>query len=110
QVASNSNMPALKQIAKIRIARILAAGKSYSNALEELAQVDDATYLPVINELKGDIYGTTGKYDEAIKSYRLAIDQIKNNGMGNLYLEMKTNELAIKNQSMNAEPKKVQPA
>lgn len=110
QVAAKSNMPALKQIAKIRIARLLTAGKSYNEALDELAKIDDSTYLPVINELRGDIYGNIGKYDEAIKSYRLAIDQIKNNGMGNLYLEMKTNELAIKNQSLNAEPKKVQPA
>lgn len=109
-VAEKSNMTALKQIAKIRIARLMAAEKSYDNALNELSAVVDETYLPVINELKGDIYGATGKYQEAIKSYRLAIDEVKTNGMGNLFLEMKTNELAIKNQSVITDEKKVQSA
>lgn len=107
-VALKSNMPALKQIAKIRIARLLAAEKSYTNALKELSSVEDEAYLPVINELKGDIYGATGQYQQAITSYRQAINEVKNNGMGNLFLEMKTNELAIKNQSMVSDDKKVQ--
>ncbi len=109
-VATDSKMVALKQIAKIRIARILSAGKAYSDALNELSNVVDKAYLPVINELKGDIYGATGKYQEAISAYRLAIDEVKTNGMANLFLEMKTNELSMKNQSMvsdNTQPKKV---
>lgn len=110
QVATKSQMPALKQIAKIRIARIYAASKSYNDALKELSAIDEKAYLPVINELKGDIYSVTGKYQEAIKSYRLAIDEVKTNGMGNLFLEMKTNELAIKSQSMLVDGKKSQPA
>ncbi len=109
-VADKSDMPSLRQIAKIRVARLMAAEKSYSKALNELSSVVDETYLPVINELKGDIYGATGKYQEAISSYRLAIDEVKTNGMGNLFLEMKTNELAIKNQSVITDDKKVQSA
>jgi predicted negative regulator of RcsB-dependent stress response len=109
-VADNSKMLSLKQIAKIRIARILTAEKSYANALTELSSIDDATYLPVINELKGDIYGATGKYQEAMNSYKQAIDEVKNNGMGNLFLEMKTNEIADKTQSMTTDEKKVQAA
>ena len=107
-VAEKSKMTSLKQIAKIRIARILAADKAYSDALKELSSVEDKVYLPVINELKGDIYGATGQFQEAISSYRLAIDEVKNNGMGNLFLEMKTNELANKSQSMISEEKKSQ--
>jgi predicted negative regulator of RcsB-dependent stress response len=110
KVANKSNMTALKQIAKIRIARLFAADKFYSNALNELSTIDDNTYLPVINELKGDIYGETGQYQQAINSYRLAIDEVKTNGMGNLFLEMKTNELASKNQSVAVEDKKIQAA
>ncbi|MGL6030045.1 MAG: YfgM family protein [Legionella sp.] len=99
-VAAKSSMPALKQIAKIRIARIYAAEKSYDHALKELNLIDDKTYLPVVNELKGDIYGAQGQFQEAVNAYRLAIDEVKTNGMGNLFLEMKTNELATKTQSM----------
>jgi predicted negative regulator of RcsB-dependent stress response len=109
-VASNSRMLPLKQIAKIRIARILAAGKDYTNALSELSSVEDTTYMPVINELKGDIYGATGQYQEAINAYRLAITEVKNNGMGNLFLEMKTNELANKTHPTVSEDTKLQNA
>lgn len=109
-VADNSKLRTLKQIAKIRLARILVANKSYANALSELSNVEDATYLPVINELKGDIYGATGKYEEAMNSYKQAMDEVKVNGMGNLFLEMKTNEIAVKTQSMISDEKKTQAA
>jgi predicted negative regulator of RcsB-dependent stress response len=109
-VATNSKMLALKQIAKIRIARIFAAEKSYTNALKELSSVDDSTYVPVINELKGDIYGATGQYQEAMNSYKLALDEVKTNGMSNLFLEMKTNELESKSHSMISEDKKIKSA
>lgn len=109
-VADNSKLRTLKQIAKIRLARILVANKSYANALSELSKVEDATYLPVINELKGDIYGATGKYEEAMNSYKQAMDEVKVNGMGNLFLEMKTNEIAVKTQSMISDEKKIQAA
>jgi predicted negative regulator of RcsB-dependent stress response len=109
-VSDNSKMNSLKQIAKLRMARILAAEKSYEEALKQLNVVVDATYLPVINELKGDIYGATGKYEEAMNSYKQAIEEVKNNGMGNLFLEMKSNEIADKTQSMVSEDQKVQSA
>jgi len=107
-VVANSHMLPLKQIAKIRIARILAAGKDYKSALNELSSIDDSSYLPVINELKGDIYGETGQYQNAMSAYRLAITEVKNKGMGNLFLEMKTNELAIKTQSVISNEKKIE--
>ena len=99
-VASKSKVPALKQVAKIRFARILTAEKKYPNALNELSSVEDKTYLSVINELKGDIYGATGQYQNAINAYQLAISEVKRKGMGNLFLEMKTNEIANKTQSV----------
>lgn len=100
-VANNSKMPAFKQIAKIRISRLFAAEKSYDQALTELSVVDDEAYRPVINELKGDIYAATGKYQQAISSYKEAINEVRTHGMGNLFLEMKTNELAALTQSMS---------
>ncbi len=93
-VALHSKMPALKQAAKIRLARILAAEKAWDSALNELADVKDSFYLPVINELKGDIYAATGRRDEAVSSYQAAMNEVQARGLGNLFLEMKTNELA----------------
>ena len=98
-VADKSQMHALKQVAKIRMARLLAAEKNYDLALDELNIVDDSAYMPVINELKGDIYAATGRYQQAVSSYREAITEVRTHGMGNLFLEMKTNELAALTQS-----------
>lgn len=98
-VAENSPMEALKQVAKIRIARLLVAQKNYDKALLELSSIDDSAYMPVVNELKGDIFAATGKYQQAIGSYKEAITAVRTQGIGNLYLEMKTNELAALAQS-----------
>ena len=109
-VANSSKMQSLKQVAKIRIARLFAAEKAYDKALAELGIVDDATYMPVINELRGDIYTATGQYEQAIASYKEAITEVRTNGMGNLFLEMKTNELAALAQSGNTEKTALQAA
>ena len=107
-VATHSKMVTLQQVAKIRLARLLVASKSYDKALDELNKVDSSTYLPVVSELRGDIYAATGKYPQAIVSYREAISAVQKNGMGNLFLEMKTNELAAKTQSMKLDDGKSQ--
>lgn len=107
-VANNSPLKALKQVARIRIARLLAAEKSYDDALTELTSVDDVAYLPVVNELKGDIFVATGQYKQAIVSYKEAITAVRTQGMGNLYLEMKTNELAALSQAVNAQKNSAQ--
>lgn len=93
-VALHSKMPALRQVAKIRLVRVLAAEKSYDSALDELANINDPAYFSTVNELKGDIYAATGRYPEAVGFYREAINAGQAKGMGNLFLEMKTNELA----------------
>lgn len=105
-VATHSKMNALQQIAKIRLARLLAAEKSYDKALQELGKIDSKVYMPVVNELRGDIYAATGQYQQAVVAYRKAITEVHTNGMGNLFLEMKTNELAAMTQSMKADNKK----
>jgi len=100
QVATHSKMTALQQVAKIRLARLLLAEKSFDKALSELEQIADTAYMPAINETKGDIFAASGQYPEAIASYRKAITEAQTQGMGNLFLEMKTNELAALAQSM----------
>lgn len=99
KVADESNMPALKQVASIRMARLLAEQKSYTQALTILNGIKESLYLPVINELKGDIYGAMGEYQNAQTAYKQALEAVKLNGMSNLFLEMKSNELSIKSQS-----------
>ena len=100
-VVNSSKLLSLKQIAKIRLARILVEKKSYADALNELNRIEDSTYLSVINELKGDIYSATGQFKEAMNSYQQALAEVKNNSIANSFLEMKTNEIAVKTESAN---------
>ncbi|KTD61678.1 YfgM family protein [Legionella spiritensis] len=109
-VAKHSTMSAFKQIAKLRISRLFVAEKQFDKALTELSVVDDGAYMPLINELKGDIFAATGKYQQAILSYKEAMSQTRIKGMGNLFLEMKTNELASLTQSMSNDKHSLQAA
>lgn len=103
-VAEHAPMKSLQQIAHIRAARLLTAKQSYEKALAELALVDEKNYLPLVNELKGDIFTATGQYQKAIASYKEAMEGVHTQGIGNLYLEMKTSELAALTQSKKNEP------
>ena len=98
-VAGYSKVVAVQQIAKIRLARIYAADKEYEKALEQLVKVDNPTYMPVVNELKGDIFAAMGQYQKAVSSYKNAINDVQSRGIGNLFLEMKTNELVAMSQT-----------
>ena len=100
-VATHSKIISLQEIAKIRLARLLTAEKSYDKALTELDKVNSHVYLPLVNELKGDIYAATGQYQQAVSFYQLAIGGVQKQGIGNSFLEMKTNDLLAMKQSMS---------
>ncbi|MDF1646044.1 MAG: tetratricopeptide repeat protein [Legionellaceae bacterium] len=93
-VALYAKMPALQQVARIRLVRLWISEKAYDKALKYLDQTDSSMYKPLVDELKGDIYAATGRYDEAEALYREAREEVKLRGVGNVFLEMKTNELA----------------
>lgn len=96
QVAERSKVSTLKQIAKIRLARIFVAQKLYDQALAQLSDMNDTTYLPVINELKGDIYVAQQQYSQAATMYQNALSEIQAKGLSNPFLEMKNNQLATR--------------
>lgn len=95
-VAKHSKMDALKDVAKIRLARLLVADKSYDAALSELETIKNTTYLPVVSEVKGDIFTATDRDSEALIAYRDALKALQVDGIANLFLEMKANELEAK--------------
>jgi predicted negative regulator of RcsB-dependent stress response len=109
-VASYGKMPAFQQIAKIRLARLLIAEQTFDQALAELNEVNDKAYIPLINEIKGDIYTAKGEYPKAMNAYRKAVAEAQGQGMGNLFLEMKTNELATLTQAAQTNRNKAQTA
>lgn len=68
--AANNN---LKQIAKIRAARILFADHKNQDALALLSKVDDQGYLAAIAELRGDILLALGNAAAAKTAYQEAL-------------------------------------
>jgi len=101
-VAEHSQIKELAIVAKIRLARIWFVHKEYNKALAILKGMDFKVYLPLVDELRGDIYTSMNQFDKAVKFYRKALSEVQNYGVGNLYLEMKSNDL-IALSSQNAE-------
>lgn len=69
----------LKNIASVRLARVLASSGKYDEALQLASQSYGASYESVLEELKGDIYSAQKKVEEARKAYERAILAAKNN-------------------------------
>lgn len=67
--ASNMSM---KQIARLREARVLLAQNQAASAQKVLAIVDDKTFQPAIDEIQGDIYSAQGNPTKARQSYQAA--------------------------------------
>ncbi len=62
----------LRQIARVRNARVLIAMKKPQEAVDLLAAIDDTGYLADINETLGDALLALGKTSEAEEAYRKA--------------------------------------
>ncbi|NDH08952.1 MAG: hypothetical protein EBY16_04950 [Gammaproteobacteria bacterium] len=93
-VANNSETSELADVAKIRLARVWLAKEQYANALGILKNMHSKAYLPIVDELKGDIYTHMNQYDKAVDFYRKALSEVQNYGVGNLFLEMKSTDSA----------------
>lgn len=73
-VVKKSSNKTLRQLANIRVARVLLAMKKPEEALKQLTHVYDKAYLVEINEATGDSYLALGKVAEAEKAYNKAKD------------------------------------
>ena len=71
-ILKNSHVRSLKQIARIRAARILLAQKKPKDAMSILNKVDDKTFKPLIENVKGDIHNAMGNGKAAQKAYQAA--------------------------------------
>ncbi|MFM2317925.1 MAG: hypothetical protein RLZZ215_546 [Pseudomonadota bacterium] len=77
-VIAHSQDPDLKNIASVRLARVLASTGQYDEALSLASQTYAASYESVLEEIKGDIYSAQNKVEDARKAYERAILAAKN--------------------------------
>lgn len=88
-VADNAKQPALKDIARLRLARVMLADGEAAAALDALKEVDMEAYGVPAQEIKGDILVALNRLDEARSAYRSAIKATTGPGEDQDRLQMK---------------------
>lgn len=84
-------------IARLRLARVIAAQGGEDNAqraIELLDSADPGAYLASFEEAKGDIYLTIGRRDEARQAYKKALDSAQGGEAQRPLLSIKIDDLA----------------
>jgi predicted negative regulator of RcsB-dependent stress response len=93
-VAKHANSNALKEVARLRLARILIEQNKPQDALETLTKVNDISYIPMIEEVRGDSYLALNQKDKAHTHYQLALNSIPGLATMRPILAMKLDNLA----------------
>ncbi|MBY0378757.1 MAG: tetratricopeptide repeat protein [Gammaproteobacteria bacterium] len=76
-VLDHGKVDAFKQVARIRLARVLLAQNKINEAETVLKSVDDKTYTPLIEATRGDIFLAQKQYDKARQAYQSALKDAK---------------------------------
>ncbi len=80
-IFNNAKDSSMKSIAVLRKARALSELNKPSEAISELAKINDSSFTKEATLLKGDILLSENKFDEAVKVYESMIDDDKNSSL-----------------------------
>jgi predicted negative regulator of RcsB-dependent stress response len=89
-----SHIPALREIARIRIARIMITQKNPAAALDILKNTKDSPFMGLIDEVRGDAYLAQNNSVAARLAYQHALDELPNADVSRPVLQMKYDNLA----------------
>lgn len=84
----------IRQVARIRSARLLLEQKQFDKALTLLGTIENDTYMPAINLVMGDIYLAQGNKTLAKKAYLDAFNALPVTQPIRQYLQMQIDELS----------------
>lgn len=93
-IIAQSGDPQVRQIARIRSARVLLAQNKLKDALQVLGKLDSETYLPVVHEVRGDVFVAQGETQKAREAYKAAIAGTSAEEINRPLLEMKFEQLS----------------
>lgn len=93
-IMKHGNNSALRQIARIRAARVFLAENRPVAALDLLDKVDDKDYTALIDEARGDVLLVLNKKEEARKAYSDALQAFPGIDVMQPLLQMKLDNLA----------------
>lgn len=95
-VMEKAEIPAIRQIARLRLARISLAEKKYEAALTALDSVDDPAFAPLVEQIKGDIQKASGLKEAAKTAYQKAINTWPANFPGKDFIKLQLQQLLSK--------------
>ena len=94
-IIDNSSDDGLNHVARLRLARVLAAQDKPDLALSLLNEADTSGFTTLYHETRGDIFVQQGKTQQAVEEYHKALQDVEMNPQRRRTLEMKMNDLAI---------------
>lgn len=74
--AANARDPALKDLARLRLAQVMVEEKAYDEALKEIEREPLEPFAARYAELRGDIHAAQNKRNEARAAYQAAIAKV----------------------------------
>ena len=93
-VLDHSNDKSLREITRIRLARIFIAEKKIEAALDLLKKWDDKNFIGLVDEVRGDAYVAKNDVNAARDAYRLALSEIPDAEVNRPVLQMKYDNLS----------------
>jgi predicted negative regulator of RcsB-dependent stress response len=96
-VMDHSKDQSIREIARIRLARLMIAQKKPDSAIELLKNLDDKVFIGLVDEVRGDAYVAQNNVTSARNAYQLALSEIPNAEVSRPILQMKFDNLAIEN-------------
>lgn len=94
-VIKHSNNKTFREIATIRLARILLFQKNPKDALKLLGRVHSKAFSSLVSEIRGDAYMQLGMIDNARTAYQTALDQLPNDSLIQPLWRMKIKSLPV---------------
>ncbi|HSW70034.1 MAG TPA: tetratricopeptide repeat protein [Gammaproteobacteria bacterium] len=92
-ILDHSKDNSLREIARIRLARLLLAEKNPEEALNLLKKWDNKNFIGLVDEVRGDAYLEKNDMKSARQAYQLALAEIPNAVINRPVLQMKYDNL-----------------
>lgn len=89
----NAQQPAVKLIARLRLARVLHSEKNYDEAMQLLTSEQTGTFSAAYEELKGDIYVDKAQTEKARTAYTLSLAKMEPTSRSKNYVQIKLDNL-----------------
>lgn len=93
-VIDHSKDSSMREIARLRIARILITENKAQEALTFLSNIEDKNFIGLINEIRGDAYLAINDKNAARKAYEQALKELPNAEVTRPILQMKLDNLS----------------